>query len=226
MNIMSASQIIAKAISDIGYRYSTYQVFSDFVEAAAISIYQAMSFDEALEQRYMQIVKQYDKAIFEQFPELLGYVMLEALEVGKSAGPIDILGSAFETLGLSNKHTGQYFTPQQVCDAMGLMVLDDNCREQIAQKGYISVLEPACGSGRMIYGICKAFKKAGYDYTKQMVVQAIDIDPRAVHMTYVQMALYGIPGVVVYGNALSCEEYRRWYTPAYVQGEWHQKEAA
>jgi len=107
---------------------------------------------------------------------------------------------------------------------MAQMALHDY-HELINTQGYITVAEPCCGSGRMIYALCRAFKQAGYDYTKQMVIHATDIDQRSVHMTYIQMALYGIPGIAVHGNSLIGEEYHRWYTLAYVQDNWYKEVA-
>lgn len=52
------------------------------------------------------------------------------------------------------------------------------------------------------------------------VVAAIDIDPRAVHMAYVQFSLLHLPAVVVVGNALTLEEREHWFTPAHILGGW------
>jgi hypothetical protein len=39
-------------------------------------------------------------------------------------------------------------------------------------------------------------------------------------MTYLQLALYGVPAVVIHGNSITCEEFSRWYTPVYILGGW------
>lgn len=39
-------------------------------------------------------------------------------------------------------------------------------------------------------------------------------------MTYIQLALYGVPAVVIRGDVLTLQEYDRWYTPAYLLGKW------
>jgi hypothetical protein len=41
-----------------------------------------------------------------------------------------------------------------------------------------------------------------------------------VHMSYVQLSLLGIPGIVIHGNSLSLEEWSHWVTPAHVFGGW------
>lgn len=53
-----------------------------------------------------------------------------------------------------------------------------------------------------------------------MVVTAQDIDLKCVHMTYLQLSLYGIPAVVIHGNTLTVEEWSRWYTPVYMLDGW------
>ena len=49
---------------------------------------------------------------------------------------------------------------------------------------------------------------------------ATDIDSRCVHMTFIQMALLHIPGIVVHGNGLSQEHWNIWYTPAHIMDRW------
>jgi hypothetical protein len=39
-------------------------------------------------------------------------------------------------------------------------------------------------------------------------------------MAYIQLSLYGIPAVIIRGETLSLKEYTRWYTPAYILGNW------
>jgi hypothetical protein len=56
-----------------------------------------------------------------------------------------------------------------------------------------------------------------------MTAAAQDIDAKAARMTYVQLALLGVPAVVVTGNTLTLEERERWYTPAHVMFGWSQR---
>lgn len=59
----------------------------------------------------------------------------------------------------------------------------------------------------------------------QLVVTAVDVDLKCVHMAYLQFSLYGIPAVVIHGNTLSVEEWSRWYTPIYIVNGWTRKQA-
>src|SRR5579863_8704513 len=50
-------------------------------------------------------------------------------------------------------------------------------------------------------------------YQKHLHVTAVDVDPKCVHMTYLQLSLLHVPAIVVHGNSLSLEEFGHWYTP-------------
>ena len=55
-------------------------------------------------------------------------------------------------------------------------------------------------------------KERGIDYQKMLKVVAQDLDWKAVYMTYVQLSLLGINGIVTQGNTLeepNIEKYPR-----------------
>ncbi|GBQ21633.1 hypothetical protein AA12717_0951 [Gluconacetobacter sacchari DSM 12717] len=51
-----------------------------------------------------------------------------------------------------------------------------------------------------------------------MHVTAIDVDPRAAHMAFVQFSLLHIPATVIVGNSLTLETREYWFTPAHILG--------
>ena len=61
------------------------------------------------------------------------------------------------------------------------------------------------------------------NYCAQLVVTATDIDLKCVYMCYLQLALYGIPAVVIHGNTITVEEWSYWFTPVYVIHGWRYK---
>lgn len=61
-------------------------------------------------------------------------------------------------------------------------------------------------------------------WLKCLVIQAVDLDIQCVYMTYLNLSLYGIPAVIIHGNAITLEEYDRWYTPVYLMDRWVWKE--
>ncbi len=218
---------IIKTIQALGAVHSIWDVFSDFVELGALCIANSPKTDSELwnkrEQQYLSTIGKYKPEEQKRFPEMFAdLVMAMEYEVSERGAPSDILGEIFHALELHNKYKGQFFTPQHVCDMMSKIVLG-NIEEMIAEKGYVSLCEPCCGSGAMILGFAKAMLEKHLNYSTQLVVVSTDIDIKCVHMCYLQLSLYGIPAVVIHGNSLSKEEWSHWLTPVYILGNWSQR---
>jgi hypothetical protein len=209
---------ICSQIKSIGERYSTWRVFEDFLELSAISISNQVDLlhREKREARYMEIVKQYSKDEINIFPELFGNLVLALEAEGR---PYDVLGKVFHLLELHNKYHGQFFTPQHIADMIALCTNGEDI-PALGEKGYITVLEPCCGSGVLILGMAHALDKNKLNHSENMLVTAIDIDLKCVMMCYLQCALWGIPAVVIHGDSLTMKEWDRWYTPMYMLGGW------
>lgn len=213
------TKTIIKNIQWLGQRHSNWQAFVDFVSMAALSISNSVDWihrDER-EKQYLEIVKRYTKEEVDLFPQMFAS-LIEELERHAEA-PQDVLGPIYHELELHNKWKGQFFTPQHICDFMGLVALGENDPD-IEKRGYLTVCEPCAGSGAMVLGFAKAMRQNHYDFQRQMVVTATDIDLKCVFMTYLQLSLYGIPAVVIHGNTLTMEEWSRWYTPVYMLNGW------
>lgn len=200
-------------------RHDLYTLFSDCMETAAIAI--ANSIDhrqrERREARYLEIVGRYERTVVDTFVKVFAEVML-ALE----ADPGDVLGQLFTELGLGNAARGQFFTPYTISAAMAAMTLGngDDARALIERHGFVSAMEPACGAGGMVIALAQAMRNQGINYQQLLHVTAVDIDPRAVHMAYIQLSLLHVPAVVIVGDSLSAQVQERWYTPAHVLGGW------
>lgn len=212
---------IMKLMQQLGHRRDLWQVFSDFVEMAATSVANAVDHGPlraGREANYMRIVKTYTPEEVAIFPKMMGH-LAAALEIE----PSDVLGSVFMELELGNKWRGQFFTPYDLCTAMAKMMLGDGFKQEIERKGFVTAMEPACGGGAMLIALAEEMRAAGVEPQKHLHVTAIDIDIKAVHMTYLQLSLLHIPAVVVHGNALAVEEHSHWYTPAHILGGWGRK---
>jgi type I restriction-modification system DNA methylase subunit len=212
---LSHKKNLISLINKAAYMQSTWTIFSDFLEMSAVAISNAaVTKDEVREKRYFEAIEKYRKQELDLFPEMLGE-LVEALE----EDPTDILGEVFQEMELSSKWHGQFFTPMSICRAMGEMMIP-GLKQTIEEKGFATVSEPVCGGGAMIIGLAQAMKAAGLNPQEQIIVTAVDVDLKAVHMTYLQLSLLGIPAVVVHGNTLLVQEWSRWYTPMYVWGVW------
>lgn len=212
---------IARLIEKLGYKYSTWQIFEDFVVMSACTISNIVDplHQEEREKLYMGIVEKYTHEEVQLFPEMFA-LLIEALEdeLAKS-GPNDVLGKLYHGLELHNKWKGQFFTPQSVADLMAEMSLSDRDPD-IEHRGYITVCEPTCGSGVMVLSLAKSLLKNHYNPSQHMVVTAVDIDLKCACMAYLQLSLYGIPAVVEHGDSLCVKVFSRWYTPVYMKNGW------
>ena len=216
-------------IKSFGYRHTTNDVFSDFVEMSALAISNAVDrhhFD-AREERYLEIAKKYERDELGRFSEMLGALTMTFEErvqrlVPNGDGLADVLGQTYMALDLGNERAGQFFTPYTVSRLMaGINVGDGN--PYIDRDGFVTVEEPACGAGGMVIACADALHDAGRNYQQTMHATCIDIDARCVHMTYLQLSLLHIPAIVIHGNALTVESWATWFTPAHILGGWGAK---
>ena len=204
-------------------RWSAHEVFSDFVELSSLPVSNAVDrrhFD-AREARYLEVAKKYPSEDFERFPRMLGHLTL-AMEQHCATGELgDVLGRTYMRLELGNERAGQFFTPYEVSRLVAGVLVGDGAEARA--KGFLDILEPACGAGGMVIAVAEALRLAGLDHQEAMHACCIDIDPRCAHMTYLQLSLLHIPAIVLHGNALSGQVWSRWYTPAHVLGGWRQR---
>jgi type I restriction-modification system DNA methylase subunit len=213
---------LVQLIKDLGRRHDVAHVFTDFVEFGALSISNAVdsTMRAKRERRYLQIASKYGSTEMNEFAE-----MLAALALALDREPTDVLGRTFHLLELQNRWRGQFFSPLSLCIANAKLIIKGRpeCHSALAEHGFIRVHEPAAGSGSMIIALAIELDAAGIDYRRQLHVVATDVDPKCAHMSYLQLSLLQIPGVVVHGNSLSLEETTRWHTPTHVWDGWTEK---
>jgi hypothetical protein len=210
---------IRKLLEGVARRHDRHTVFADAIESMALAFSNAVDHArrETREGRYREIAKRYSREELDAFSQVMGELTL-AMEAKTG----DVLGALFTEMELTNKYAGQFFTPYELCALMARMQIGDGIhpRRLIAEKGYISAHEPACGAGAMVIALADALRDSGINYQQHLHVSAIDVDRRAAHMAYVQFSLLHIPALVIVGNALTLEEREHWFTPAHVLGGW------
>ncbi|WP_460640163.1 N-6 DNA methylase [Larkinella harenae] len=212
---------MAKTIQQLSRRHGTYNVFADTWAMSSYALSNAVDLrnQEAREAEYMRTVKKYDKSEANEIAHLFAMLAMELTE-----HPRDVLGELFHELEIHNEHAGQFFTPWNLCQMMAKMnTAGQAVQEIIDRKGFVSVHEPACGSGAMVIAMAGALADEEINYQKRMHVTAIDIDIRCVHMAYTQFSLLHIPATVIHGNALSLEQWSVWHTPAHILDGWDRK---
>lgn len=199
------SQIIT-IIENMSGKYSPYVIFSDWVKMAAIMIQNACCIFhdqewKEREEQYMNISGKYSKDEMMKFCEMFSLLTIAFEENGIN----DYLGNVYMMSGAGSKYTGQFFTPFHVSLLTAKMRLTQINKDWIAENGKIKMNEPSAGGGGMILATAKVLEEKGINYQKEMDVVAQDLDWNAVYMTYVQMSLIGIRGIVMQGDTLSSE---------------------
>lgn len=210
------------------YGYSRWNAFTDFLELSAIAIANCDTIvtpkkvvDER-EERYKRTISKYKKDAQPLFAQMLAE-LVEEMETYCPNHLTDILGELFHELEFNDEWKGQFFTPQNVCDAIGILNFGD-CDKVIQEKGFVTLNDPCCGGGALILGAANGMRKAGLNPNKQLLTVAGDVDERCVHMCYIQLSLYGLPAIVQWQNALSQEILgASWYTPVFVAYGWFWK---
>ncbi len=198
-------------IKSLSQSHGLNTVFTTFLEITATSIAAQLDPENAeeRERRYGEIASKMEPEILSSYARMFALLYLATLEHADE--PCDILGDIYHKLRLNNEWNGQFFTPDHISRLMAQLI--DPVEEMQNRKAPITISEPTCGSGTMVIGAVWAMKRKDFDYQKNCFFVAQDIDIRCVWMTYIQMSLYKIPGVVVHGDTLKMEEWSRWYTP-------------
>ena len=225
-----------KTFKSLTGRKSSWQVWSDFVECSAISISNALDHEsldrEQREKQYMDIIKSYSEDERHKLAELLG-ITANALEHDPKQ---DFLGEMFMSLGLNSHWHGQFFTPYHIAEFMS-KITDDGAKENIAEHGWTSVTDCACGAGVMLIAARNTFLEHHIVYRQALFV-AQDIDRTAGLMCYIQLSLLGCTGYVVIADSLTNpvasmadspllpifnSNHDVWYTPMFYDEVWQDR---
>ena len=218
----ATARALISALAAIGGK-NTRLVFCDVVELLALTLANTASHSRRDEfaGRYRRLLSTYHRddheallAIGETLTKLITSPTRDL-----SNGP-DVLGHIFMMTESGNEALGQFFTPFDVSLLMVNMTLGNAV---IPEDGFLTLLEPACGSGGMALAAAIVLKGRRIDPREHLHITARDIDRNAVHMTFVQLALNGLPAIVVLGDTLRGEVRERWFTPAHAAGNWSER---
>lgn len=180
-------------MQQLARRNSISNVFSDFLEMTVC----ALSLG-AMEDRYLEIVRGYDKPEAYLMAEAFGALVDEMDNHGE--GLRDIFGDFFME-HISHGHNGQFFTPEPVCELMARL----NEPIGFGQR----VLDCACGSGRILMAAAKINRNA--------LFYGADIDRNCCMMCLINMCLNGMFGEVAWMNSLSNQFYGAWQVRPYPE---------
>lgn len=220
-----------------GYQHR-WQAWQDMVWLFAASIANSIKTPhwEKREERYLEIIRKYDKRRQQIFPELFARLVMIMDDAVKSGFYGDFLGELFMTLELGNAAGGQFFTPYSVCMAMSEITYDDKVKREIEHKGWISCNDCACGAGATLIAMAEVLKKHDVNYQQRCMFVGQDIDYVTGLMCYIQLSLLGCAGYVHIGNTLTDPmtghvlfgdgKDTTWYTPMYFSPIWDMRRQA
>jgi type I restriction-modification system DNA methylase subunit len=180
------------------YGNSYDKVFDDFLTICIATLTRnPVSGLSYYEDEYMRVIEPYKaNGTLKYFPELFAELILFMENNKDSSEGNDLLGTFFEQ-ELSHGRNGQFFTPFHVCNMMSDMVKGEETTS-------VNVLDPSCGSGRMLMAFAKGSKYMhGYF--------GIDIDYRCVKITAINLFLNGLKGEVICADALAGDDFRLCY---------------
>lgn len=199
---------------------SSERVFSDFLilSACSYSNFFDSRFREEREQRYLEIIKGYEKKEIAVFSEILGAISNAAISYWNRGEIKDILGYLYTKGQYYKKSLGQFFTPEHVAYFMARITGSDY-KDLLKKREFISISEPTCGSGVMVLAFCQMMLEDKMDYSNRLLVNAWDIDETCALMAYLQFSIYGVPAIVTHGDTLAQKAYSQWVTPAYFAND-------
>lgn len=207
-----------------------WQLWSDFVVMIACTISNAVdhSHREEREKMYQVIASGYKEREITVFANIFA-LLVDAYERNSDQ---DLLGELYMALGLGNDNNGQFFTPYDVCRCMSEMSWG-SATEQIEQKGWVVVNDPAVGAGALLIAFANTCRRHNINYQQSVLFVAQEIDFTTACMCYIQLSLLGCPGYVYVGNTLTdpctsidgralipAKPDNCWFMPMYFHSTW------
>lgn len=170
------------------YKYDIGSAFRDYVRLARV-YHNAIPLKEIdeLRARYEDVLPEMSALYQEQFEITVKGINQD--------GCYDFYGTVYEMIVSRSKASGmgQFFTPMSAAKAMAIVTVGDN-----PKKEPVSVLEPACGSGRTLLALHDHMQINNW-YTGD------DFDSVCVDMCANNMMFHGMMGVVRHAHSLTRE---------------------
>ena len=219
-------QELLQIIQKLSQTHQTWQVWADLMSAIACALSNAADPDkervERREKEYAESIKRLGGDVDIVARAYASIVM--ALETNPDQ---DFLGQIYMELNLGSHWHGQFFTPYSLCQLMAQTTMGGELlKAQVADHGYITVNDNACGAGATLVAAINHLHRMGIGQG-QYLVCGNDIDRVAAQMCYIQLSTLGAVGWVAITNTLSDpvtgdpiiptekpgQEF--WYTPMY-----------
>lgn len=191
-----------ESLLKIGYCFSLPQVFDDFLTMVIAACTQNPQTKVSYyEDEYLTTIAKYKESdLRHEFPKVFSYLVLAMEERVQSSSGNDVLGEFYE-LHISHGKNGEFFTPAPVCQFMASALALPTKTEETENHKPLRILDPACGSGRMLLA---AHKMHHYNHE----YYGIDINRTCVKMAALNLFLNGMwHSEVMCANALLPDDF-------------------
>ena len=201
------NETFASLMNSFTYKYDLRPVFDDFLTMSMCAVTQIPGAGKShYEDLYLKTISRYkeDKLRF-QFPKLFSQLIVEMEQRVDDSQGNDVLGDFYE-LNFCRRNSGQFFTPWPVCQFMAKSICDNGEKSEDVKR----VIDPTCGSGRMLLAAAKTMGW-GHEY------YGIDLDHTCVKMTALNLFLNGIlHSEVMCADALNHDDFRISYKLSFL----------
>src|ERR1041385_5794122 len=206
---MKTKDTFARLILAFSNRYELYSVFDDFLTMTICSLSQnPLTGKSHYEDQYLETIARYkDDPLRFNFPKMFACLVNEMDDRVTSESGNDVLGE-FYSEHLYRMGGTQIFTPWPVCKFMATSVA--TISEEADSGKPLRILDPACGSGRMlVVGAMVIGREHSY--------YGIDVDHLCVKMAVVNLFLNGVfHSEVLCADALIPEDFKRSYRLSFM----------
>lgn len=206
---------IKNSIEHLGAKYGIASVFYDVVVSFSYMIANKADFEQEREDAFYGIMNKYNENDTEDFIIIAARLLAEYTK----PEPTDVLGEIYEELNLVKTKNGQYFTPMEVSRVLANIILkESNPIKEYQKKGYFSISDEACGSGRLLFVAYDKLISKGIA-SKDLLLIGADVDLLSCCMTYLQFSLMGVNAIIKHQNTLTLKLFDTFYTPAYAHNK-------
>lgn len=190
-------------------QFELRSVFVDFLTMSMCAVTQnPLTGKSHYEELYMETVSKYAKSELRHlFPRMVATLVAEMEERIERGDCSDVLGEFYER-NIARKGAQQYFTPWHICTFMAQSAASE-ARNASGGKA-LRVLEPSCGSGRMLLAMRGVTRPSDEFY-------AVDVDHACVQMACLNLFLSGMfHAEVMCGNFLRPDDFRVSYRLSFL----------
>ena len=184
-------QIIKTLESITSSGVSSYDIFDDFLNITLDSLERLPDHvravaatgkpaedTEEVQKRFQRLRERYRNPVyFDRFAEALGYLILSAEDDWN-----DTIGDIYMEFGISNKHSGQFFTPFHLAKLMAAMTMDD-IPALVHERIKSACMENPLAQAMLLAGLMIDDQAQSEDwfFNKVLPTVATDIEPVTVH---------------------------------------------